>query len=95
VRTTTAAAGINPVTEDAVITGGAVIDLPAASVVFTPGVGAVVKVRTLYIYEAEASVHLFGAVQILGGAGITDMLTRAEQAVFISVAELIILAALA
>jgi hypothetical protein len=89
-----AAAGIGPVAEDAVIAVGTVIDVPAATVRFTPVVSAVVGVRALGIDQADAPVHVLGAVKPPGGAGIADMLAHAEQAVVIAVAELVVLAAL-
>jgi hypothetical protein len=60
-----APAGVHPVAVEAVVTGGGVIDPPAAAVCFTAVIGAVVAVIALGIDKSDAAVHLFGAVQIL------------------------------
>jgi hypothetical protein len=87
-----ARAGVSPVAEEAVIAGSGVVESPAAAVSFAAVVGAVVAVIALGIDEADAAVHLFGAVQILGGAGIAHMLAHPEKAVIIAIAKLVVLA---
>jgi hypothetical protein len=63
VGTGPAAAGIGAVAEDTVIAAGAVVDLPAAPVRFAPVIGASIVIIALGIYEADAPVNLFRAVQ--------------------------------
>ena len=89
----TAAAGIRPVAEEAVIAGLGVHQLPAAAVSLAPVIGADIKVITLGIYETDAAANLFSAVKPLGGAGIADMLAKPEEAEITPVAEVVVLAA--